>query len=456
MSETTNERTERGAGPVSWKQVSSYEEAEQYLLETPRFTVKHTLEETRCFLRVLGAPEENKKIIHVAGTNGKGSVCAYLCSILTEAGYCVGMFTSPHLVEMRERFRIRKEPVSKERFLWSFQYVMEHLEKMQRVSGNPEYHPTFFELLFLMGMVLFREEKADYIILETGLGGRLDTTNSIENPCLTVITEIGYDHMEYLGDTIEKIAKEKAGIMKPQIPVVFSDKRKEATEVILERAKKLENRAVAVNAEDYIHRKLTNKSIDFSMQSRYYDYIELKLMTPALYQTENAAIAVRCIEALMDSCGNATGITLKNIQDGLRKACWEGRMEELLPGVYVDGAHNEDGIRAFVQSVEADGCQGRRCVLFSAVADKDYELMIDILKDRHLFDHVAVAGIHSSRAAQPERLKQLFGVCAFYRDTEAALDDLLNKKEEDDLLYIVGSLYLVGEVKALLRRRTDD
>lgn len=476
MSERSNEKTEDKIEAKTtyqaWEQVSSYEEAQQYLLEIPRFTSKHSLEETRCFLGILGSPEDNKRIIHVAGTNGKGSVCAYLCSVLTQAGYKVGMFTSPHLVEMRERFRIGKELISKEQFLWSFQYVMGHLEQMRQVSQDTQYHPTFFELLFLMGLVLFREEKTDYIVLETGLGGRLDATNAIAKPMLTVITEIGYDHMEYLGDTIEKIAGEKAGIIKPAVPVVFCDKRKEATQVILETAQRLGSKAIAVGEEDWIHRNLTNKSIDFSMQSRYYDYIRLRLMTSALYQAENAAIAVRCIEELMEAekllpevevspnrgenTSGRTAITLRQIQEGLAHARWEGRMEEVLPGVFVDGAHNEDGIRAFVQTVEADGCLGRRSVLFSAVADKDYELMIDILKDKPLFCTRAVVGIHSSRAAQPERLQQVFGTCAFYDDTKEALDDLLNKKKEDDLLYIVGSLYLVGEVKALLRRRTDD
>lgn len=461
MSETTNEKINNQVSQNSWEQVNSYEEAQQYLLEVPKFTRKHSLEETRCFLQVLGVAEEKGKIIHVAGTNGKGSVCAYLCSVLTQAGYRVGMFTSPHLVEMRERFRIGSEMIAPERFLWSFRYVMGHLDKMRSVSGKPEYHPTFFELLFLMGMVLFQEEETDYIILETGLGGRMDATNAIQNPILTVITEIGYDHMEYLGDTIEKIAAEKAGILKPGVPVVFCDKRMEAAKVILERAQMLENRAIAVKNGEDIHRDFENKSIDFSIQSRYYDYVRLKLMTSALYQAENAAIAFHCVEELMAremelQSRKEPIISLQQIQDGFAHASWEGRMEEVLSGVYVDGAHNEDGIRAFVESVEADACIGNRYLLFSAVADKEYELMIDLLKDRNLFHQVAVVGLHSSRAAEPERLKQLFGECLFYKDTKQALDDLQNKKKEDDLIYIVGSLYLVGEIKALLRRRTDD
>ena len=161
MSETTNEKAidhkvVKEAIPVSWEQVSSYEEAEQYLLEIPKFTRKHSLEETRCFLRVLGVPDENEKIIHVAGTNGKGSVCAYLCSILTQAGYRVGMFTSPHLVEMRERFRVGKELISKERFLWSLLCdgtVGRNAESVRKCPVPSD----FFELLFLMEWYCFKK-----------------------------------------------------------------------------------------------------------------------------------------------------------------------------------------------------------------------------------------------------------------------------------------------------------
>ncbi len=176
----------------------TYEKTQQYILEMPKFTKKNSLDDTRLFLEILGSPEKDKKIIHVAGTNGKGSVCAYLCSVLTKAGYRTGMFTSPHLVEMRERFRIGKTLITEERFLQGFLMVMGRLEEMREKSGKTEYHPTFFELLFLMGMVIFREEKVEYIVLETGLGGRLDATNAVQTPVLTAITSIGYDHMEYL------------------------------------------------------------------------------------------------------------------------------------------------------------------------------------------------------------------------------------------------------------------
>lgn len=432
----------------------TYKEAERYILELPKVTAKNSLEDTRLFLKALGSPEEGKKIIHVAGTNGKGSVCAYLCSILKKGGYRTGLFTSPHLVEIRERFRIDGIPVTEERFLWGFRYVMERLGKMREASGKPEYHPTFFELLFLMGISIFREEKTDFLILETGMGGRLDATNAVKSPVLTVITSIGLDHMEYLGHTVEEIAGEKAGILKPGVPVVFCGKRKNAAAVIEKRAQMLENRAVGVKEGDFFYSKLTNKSIDFSMHSRYYGYIRLKLATGAIYQAENAAIAVRCMEQIPEG----RYLTGSQIREGLEEAFWEGRMEEILPGVYVDGAHNEDGIRAFVRSVEADGCMGSRYLLFSAVSDKNYRGMIDILKNSGLFQEAAVAGIHNIRGVEPEMLKQHFNgmKCAFAADAQQALNDLLAKKKEEDFIYIAGSLYFAGEVKALVRRKSDD
>ena len=432
----------------------SYKEAERYILELPKFTTKNDLEDTRLFLKVLGSPEKGKKIIHVAGTNGKGSVCAYLCSILQKGGYCVGMFTSPHLVEMRERFRIGKILVTEERFLWGFCYVMERLDKMRALAGKPEYHPTFFELLFLMGMVIFREEKTEYILLETGLGGRKDATNAVQTPILTAITSISLDHMEYLGYTVEEIAGEKAGVLKPGVPVVFCDKRNGASAVIEEKAQILGNQAVGVGEDDFFYSKLTNKSIDFSMHSLYYGYIRLKLATGALYQAENAAIAVRCMEQIPEG----QHMTGKQIEEGLRETFWEGRMEEILPGVYVDGAHNEDGIRAFTRSVEEDGCIGKRYLLFSAVNDKNYGEMISILKGSKLFAEVAVAGIHNIRGAEPEMLLRHFDgmKCSFAADVEQALNGMLTKKKEKDFIYIAGSLYFVGEVKALVRRKSND
>ncbi|MBR6771280.1 MAG: bifunctional folylpolyglutamate synthase/dihydrofolate synthase [Lachnospiraceae bacterium] len=439
--------------------LASYQEAEEYLLDIPKFSSKNRVEDTVSYLEVLGSPEKEQKIIHVAGTNGKGSVCAYLCSILMEAGYSVGMFTSPHLVEIRERFRIDGIPVSEEDFITAFVTVMERLEQARKKIGKDNYHPTFFELLFLMGMVVFQNKKPDYLLLETGMGGRLDATNAVSNPVLTVITQIGMDHMEYLGETVEKIAGEKAGIIKPGVPVVYCDKKTEASQVIKKKAESLGNRAVGVKSSDIFNMNLRNKSIDFSISSRYYGYIALKVKTKALYQTENAAIAVRCMEELPER----TNVTAEQIRRGVEKARWEGRMEEVLPGVYLDGAHNEDGIHAFCHTVKADGCKGERFLIFAAVADKNFEAMIDRLRESQLFSRVVIPCLVNKRAAKPGKLEQKFTEgnggrkeCLLVQDTKEALEYLLSGKKDEDIIYAAGSLYLVGEIKALLRRRSCD
>lgn len=199
------------------KKSYTYEEAVDYALQIPKFTKKNTPEDTRRFYEYLGRPGERSGLIHVAGTNGKGSVCSYINAVLSGAGRRTGLFTSPHLVDVRERFRLDGEMISKEEFARCFNQVMDSVKAFCE-KNQEEYHPTFFEMLFFISMLWFQEKRADYIILETGMGGRLDATNVIEKPLVTVITRIGLDHTEYLGNTKAEIAAEKAGIIKKRRP----------------------------------------------------------------------------------------------------------------------------------------------------------------------------------------------------------------------------------------------
>lgn len=214
----------------------TYEEAAAYIEEIPKFTKKHTLEHTKTFLKRLGNPAADRKIVHVAGTNGKGSVCAYLQAILMAEGKRTGFFTSPHLVSVNERIRVDNIQIDNETFLKVFRKVLKIVRQM--VEDGIE-HPSYFEFLFGMGMTAFAETDVEYIILETGLGGRLDATNAIDNPALAIITSISLDHTAILGDTIEKIAGEKAGIIKPGVPVFFDGSSKKAAEVIKAKASEL-------------------------------------------------------------------------------------------------------------------------------------------------------------------------------------------------------------------------
>ncbi len=433
------------------QKITTFEEAERYINETPRFTKKNSCEDTRAFLHRLGDPDLKMKIIHVAGTNGKGSVCAYLCHILLEAGKKVALFTSPHLVDIRERFTVSGKMISKEAFLKAFLEIYEMLDWEALARGEEAYHPTYFEYLFFIAMLVFAEEKPDYCILETGLGGRLDATNSVAKKELSVITHISLDHVEYLGDTVEKIAGEKAGIMQAGAPVVYWDTSPGTTAVFERKAAELGICAYPVSKKDYRFSNFHHKTIAFSLNTGYYGYINLVLNTIAAYQMENASLAVRAI-LVLDS---AHEITPEQIRAGVAGCSWAGRMEEVLPEVYVDGAHNEDGIRAFLETVAGDGHSGRRSLLFGVVREKDYESMVEELADSGLFDRFAVAHMHTGRAAGQETLRKTFEKypgCRYelYDSVEEAFLGLMRDRGEDERIYAAGSLYLVGEIKELL------
>ncbi len=434
--------------------IKTFGEAAAYLYAVPRFTTKNTMEDTEAYLHKLGDPDKKMHIIHVAGTNGKGSVCAYMRYILEAAGYGVALFTSPHLVDVRERFLVKGQMVSEEEFLKAFLQIYHSLD-WDALARGQGYHPTFFEYLFFMAMILFDREDIDYCILETGLGGRLDATNSVWKKELSVITRVGLDHTEYLGSSIGEIASEKAGIMKEGVPLVFSDVEPAATRVFIEKGANLGVTLYPVSRNDYVFLNFRNKSIDFSFHTEYYGYIRLTLHTIARYQMENAALAIRAVEVL----DKAKTIEARDIVQGVSACFWQGRMEELLPEIFVDGAHNEDGIRAFLETVEEDGWRGGRTLLFSVVKDKDYRRMIERITSSGLFDKIAIAHMHTGRAADLESMRQMFArggryadspQCMVYENVRGALEALIKYRSDKERIYIAGSLYLVGELKEAL------
>lgn len=433
--------------------MASYKEAKRYIEEIPRFAGKNRVEDTARLLLRITERSLKGKIIHVAGTNGKGSVCAYLRSILMAGGRSVGMFISPHLETMRERISLDGKMISEEEFTEIFVMVKEKVEDWEKEGHS---HPSFFEFLFLMAMVYFSKIQPDYVILETGLGGRLDATNSILNPAVCVITQIGYDHMQYLGDTLTQIAAEKAGIIKENVPVIFADKRVEVTGILTDYARKRKSKTVILRKDHILNVNIKNKTIDFSLHTGYYNYVSLSLNTFALYQVENASLAVLAVQELMDE-----GISPDMVRKGLWDAFWPGRMEEIRPGVFLDGAHNEDGIEAFLHTAAMDGCVGKRILLFGVVADKCYRKMIQMIEDSGLFAQAAVTVLETDRSALIEELtgiwEQCKGMkCSFHKDAREALEKLFDDKTGEDTAYVVGSLYLIGQVKSLMRRMQDD
>ena len=437
----------------------SVAQCEAFLNAVPGFTDKHSIDDTKAFLNYLGNPDANMKIIHVAGTNGKGSVCSYLTSILMKAGYRVGTFVSPHLVKINERFLVDGKMISDSLFVEIF------VETLQRIReyGIENYFPTYFEFLFFMAMILYDVYPVDYLVLETGLGGRLDATNSVSKPEINIITEIGFDHMQYLGNTIGDIAAEKAGIIRAGVPTVFFDKNKESTDVIKERALELDSRVVIVQKDDISDVReecdeTGNKFIAFSYNSLYDKYAGLKLSTRARYQAENAAIAVTSAEILRSNGANISG---EDIELGLVSAKWEGRMEEIRPGIYVDGAHNIDGMEAFLESAAHVNAKGRKLLLFGIVADKQYEDIIEKILLSGQFDSIYVAALGTSRSVSVSDLKSTFEKCKernkifgvpikYYTNVRDAVTDIITVRKSGDLVFSAGSLYLTGEIKAMM------
>lgn len=437
----------------------SYADAEHFLDDVPRFTRKNPMEETKGFYEFIQSRDHGRyseknlgKVIHVAGTNGKGSVCAFLQSICLESGYRTGMFTSPHIVTTRERFCVDGTMISEEVFMEAFCWLSDRITEYHRI--RPEYCPTYFERLFFMGIYVFAGAGVDITILETGLGGRLDATNVVQHPVVTVITEIGLDHMAYLGNTIREIASEKAGIIKRGVPVVFSDRKRAASDVICQKAEESGCKWHAVSENDYKINEIQKKFIDFSVVSRYYDYGRMTVNTMAAYQAENAAVAVRTCEVLKRTCGFGK-LTVGSIKAGIGKMRWACRMEEVRPGVFIDGAHNEDGIAAFVQSLNM---LPEKCVLiFSVMKDKQYDKMIELLCGLSMVTDFVITHIPGERGADLKELGMIFEryagghaqriyVCE--KIEEAVAYGLAVQKRDGGRVYIVGSLYLAGIVEA--------
>lgn len=412
--------------------------------------MKHPPEHTRELLSRLGNPQEGIKIIHVAGTNGKGSVCAYLNAMLLAGGKKTGLFTSPHLVRINERFQINGEDVSDEQFLDAFLKV-EKAAKEYEAEG--EGHPSYFETLFLMGMLIFKEAGVEYLVMETGLGGRLDATNVVEKPLACIITSISRDHTEYLGDTLEAIAGEKAGIIKAGVPVIYDASQPGPASVIAAKAKEMGSPAWPMEPSFYEMKTQSREGITFTFAYPGGEKAELAIPYVAKYQMMNASLAFYTMHILQD----VHDIPKNVLAEGLSKIKWPCRMEMAAPGVIIDGAHNEDGIAQFVSTAGYFAKENEITILFTAVADKHYHEMIGEICEGIHPSHVVATQIDGSRVVPAEVLVEDFrkagctDVCA-EPEIGAAYEKALGKKGSG-MLFCVGSLYLAGELKAYLAKR---
>ncbi len=423
--------------------MNNYEEACNYISGIPKFAPKTELANTRTLLAALGNPQEKYKSLHVAGTNGKGSVCKMLSLMLQNEGHKVGLFISPHLIRMNERMSVNGCDISDEDFVEEYQTILDISKKMVEESSDSNsqsfVHPAYFEFLFAMAADYFAKQGCDYVVWETGLGGRLDATNTVI-PEVSVITSIGMDHMQYLGNTIEEIAGEKAGIIKPGIPVIYNTGSAEADKAIEAAAAEQDSRAIRVP--------------DFA--ETFPDDVKDAIETfadgnPASYQRDNAETAVAVFAELF-------GFESTAIQAALNSFFWPGRMQFVEDNFVIDGAHNEDAAKQFVRSIN-ELLKTRKwtkvSLVFAVSSDKDYEEIIRILCENLPLEDVYVTELHSERKTDPARIIELFQK---YRpageywdnygttDIKKAIEYARGERADDTLLAAVGSLYMVGEI----------
>ncbi len=341
----------------------SYREALAWLFGTQRFGIKLGLENTERLFHSLGVPAPGARIIHVAGTNGKGSVCAMLDAICRAAGYRTALFTSPHLVTFRERIQINGEMISEEE-------VARGLGRIRALVADWDPHPTFFEITTALALEHFRRHEADLVILETGLGGRLDSTNATQ-PIVSVLTPIDYDHEKWLGDTLTEIAGEKAGIIKPGIPVVSATQPEDAATVIRARAAQCAAPLV------FVRQPL--------------EQFPIALTGP--HQKENAALAV----AALDAAGIL--VAPDSVEQGLAAVCWPARFQRWDDRTVIDGAHNPAGARRLTETWQESFGDQHATVLLATLNDKDATKLCTAL--RPLMSRVLLPAIRSERALSP-------------------------------------------------------
>ena len=433
----------------------TYDEAVSYILEIPKFAVKIGTDNLKVLMKKLGNPHLKLKAVHVAGTNGKGSVTEFIRSILTSAGYKTASFTSPHLVKINERIRIDGIYISDGDFT---EYYKRIKEKSMEMEEEGYGHPSFFEFVFAMAALYFYDKKVDYAVFETGMGGRLDATNVL-NPLVSVITSIGLDHTKYLGDTIEKIAFEKAGIIKRHVPVVYNTKTKDADKVIEKTAEDLSSPLYNVEKTKVIINEISVKTIDFSIDCSYYKYHNLKIKKTALYQIDNAASAVTAVKVILPD------IPDEFIYRGLFDFYWAGRMENLSKNIILDGAHNEEAIEEFVHTVKNFYAVEKKKLFFAVANDKDYRNMIKYLVTNIHFDIIYLTEINSQRGTDSCGLEEVFkeylkgsddAVIISGNVSSDMFDLAYENLKDDEILFCVGSLYLIGEIKEYFGRKYND
>lgn len=428
--------------------MNTYSEAISWIHSRLKHGINLGLARMEWLLKKMGNPEMDLKVIHVAGTNGKGSTVTFLRSILNEAGYEVGTFTSPYIETFNERISINGNSIEDEDLIKLVRIIKPLTEELEAGELGPA---TEFEIITAMAMYYFANIRpVDFTILEVGLGGRYDSTNTV-HPLMTIITNIGMDHINILGDSIEKIAYEKAGIIKEGVPLFTGAKQQEAFTVIRTEAENKHAEVFQLGADFRVENHesvLDGEEFTYLSDAMHVENIKISLL--GRHQTENAAIAVASLIFMKEK--GQLRLNEKEIRTGLEKAYWPGRLEVLhqRPVIILDGAHNTEGLHAFVTTMRAR-YEGKKIkLIFAALEDKDLSHMLPLLNV--IYADVYFTQFEFPRAALASKLKEISNMqdATVEENWRALLRRMVNELDAEDILAVTGSLYFISEAKRFL------
>jgi dihydrofolate synthase/folylpolyglutamate synthase len=426
----------------------NYDEALAFLRDLTKFGYNFGLGRITQLLKMLGNPQDQLKVIHIGGTNGKGSTAAMVTSVLKSAGYRVGFFSSPHIHNYTERMKINGEEIPRERIAALLTEIRPILEEMVRQGFE---HPTEFEVNTALALLYFAREEVDLVVLEVGLGGAIDSTNVVE-PLVAVITNVGMDHMDYLGNSLEEIARVKAGIIKERCKVVTAADKPEVIKIIEEVCQAKQAGLLRVGKDVSIELLSSTKSgVTFNLQGPGISYE--RLHTPLLgeHQALNAGVAVTTIKALA-----SYGIEIPDdaVYQGLEQACWPARLEIMgnNPTVLIDAAHNVDGAKTLRKALDSLFSYRKLILVLGMLADKEREKVLELLAP--LAEVVIVTRPNSPRAAGWEEIGELAAKYVSRVEVIASVEEAVNRglllADTEDLVCITGSIYMIAEARELI------
>lgn len=438
---------------------TNYNEAVQWIEGIMPVGDKPGLLRIQRLLEYVGHPEKGLKCIHVAGSNGKGSTCAFISSVLIQSNYNVGMFTSPHIEKFTNRITLNNIDIAEADVLRLINTIKPFVDEIATTEIG---HPSMFDIATCMAFMYYAEQNVDFVVLEAGLGGRIDSTNVV-TPLISVITTISFDHMNILGDTIEKIAFEKAGIIKTGVPVICSAADERAIQVIREKCNETGSELFLIDhqySSKMINTTMNKQKFDFSSELQKYDNIVISMN--GSHQVKNASTAIMCIEVLKSR--ELIDVHEESLRQGLRDTFWPGRLEliQQQPRILLDGAHNPEGAKALSEALNDIYSFDRLHIVLGVLDTKDYKSFIDQLLP--IADSIIIT--------EPSFRKRLDSqvICNYIHDSTNKKDELSVYRESswvgalhlaakisqpNDLIVVTGSLYLISDIRQHLSQRVS-